>query len=321
MSSPIELATQHLPPNRRPRRVRPARFPRGIERRFVQQQTKLVQQLGAIVGELLLPRLPELARLGGFRADDVRLDQSPWRALLREITGQMRGRWEFAAAQAERIAEDAAGALSIHQRQEISRQLRAAIGVDVFAADPELLDLLEQFTEDNVAQITTISENVFPTIERTVANGYRSGLRASDISDEIVRQLGVAESRAAFWARDQIGTLNGQITRARQTSLGVEEYVWRTSLDERVRETHRQLEGTVHRWDDPPTVGQRQVHPGEDYNCRCTADPVIPGVANIQTGPEDVPRDPERLKLARRRLARARARNARRRLTQGPTAD
>ena len=319
MATPIELVVDSLPRNRRMRRVRPARFPRGIERRFVNEQRKLVQQLGAIVGQLLIPRLGEIARLGGFRADDVRYDQSPWRALLREIFGQMRDRWEFASGQAESIAEDTGNQISLHNRQQIARQLRAAVGVDVFAADPELLDLLEQFTQDNVAQITTVSETVFPALERTISNGYRSGIRASDIADQIVRQLGVAESRAAFWARDQIGSLNGQLTRSRQKALGIGEYVWRTSLDERVRETHRQLEGTVQSWDDPPTVGGRQVHPGFDFNCRCTADLVIPGDENVQTSPSDVPRDPELVKRFRARSRRRRERGAKRRLTQGET--
>ena len=319
MATPIELVTRSLPPRRRLRRVRPARFPRGIERRYVQRQRKLIQSLGAIVGEVLIPRLGEIGRLGGFRVDAARLDQSPWRELLNDLFRQMRGRWEFAAGVAETIAEDAAGELSIENRQEINRQMRAAVGVDIFFEDPELLDTLEQFTEDNVSRINTVSSTVFPDIQRTVANGYRSGLRANDIASEIVRQLGVAETRAAFWARDQIGSLNGQLTRNRQKSIGVEQYIWRTSLDERVRETHRQLEGTVQSWDDPPTVGARQVHPGEDYNCRCTADPVIPGVPNIETSPADVPRDPELVKRFRDRTRRRRERGKRRRLTGGDT--
>lgn len=274
----------------------------------------LIQDLGSIVGELLLPRLGEIAHLGGFRADSERLDQSIWRQLLQEIFGQMRSRWEFAAGQAERLAEDTAEEISDFNRRQIGKQLRAAVGVDVFFQDTELQDIMEQFASDNVSRIVTYPATIFPKLERIVSNGYRAGLRANSIRDQIIKELGVDESRAAFWARDQIGSLNGQLTKQRQESIGIDEYIWRTSLDERVRETHRRLEGTKHSWDDPPQVGNRLVHPGEDYNCRCTADPVIPGIENIETGPADVPRDPELVKRFRARAKRRRERAKKKRL-------
>lgn len=52
-----------------------------------------------------------------------------------------------------------------------------------------------------------------------------------------------------------------------------EEYVWRTEQDEKVRLTHRANDGHLFRWDDPPVTG----HPGDDYNCRCTAIQYTPG--------------------------------------------
>mgnify|MGYP000210898992 CR=1 FL=1 len=71
--------------------------------------------------------------------------------------------------------------------------------------------------------------------------------------------------------------LNGQITEERQTQAGIEEYVWSTSNDEKVRETHEELDGTTQRWDDPPVSeknGDRN-HPGGSYQCRCVAVPVL----------------------------------------------
>ncbi|MCC7305332.1 MAG: hypothetical protein IT558_03625 [Alphaproteobacteria bacterium] len=43
--------------------------------------------------------------------------------------------------------------------------------------------------------------------------------------------------------------------------------VWRTVGDNRVRESHRDLEGTIRSWQDDPD-------PGEEINCRCWAEPV-----------------------------------------------
>ncbi|MBQ9732047.1 MAG: minor capsid protein [Alphaproteobacteria bacterium] len=45
-------------------------------------------------------------------------------------------------------------------------------------------------------------------------------------------------------------------------------YIWRTEGDDLVREEHAQRDGEIFAWDEPPSGG----HPGEDYNCRCTAE-------------------------------------------------
>lgn len=49
-------------------------------------------------------------------------------------------------------------------------------------------------------------------------------------------------------------------------------YIWRTRRDGKVRSSHAEREGQVFSWDDPPEGG----HPGEDYGCRCTAEPYLP---------------------------------------------
>ena len=316
MPSQIELIAANMPRTRRPRRIRPARFPLGIERQYVATAKSQVRAQFELYEQLLFPRLSEIGRLAGVRQDAARVDQNPWRALLRSILSDLGQRYAAIEGVVQQEAESAARQLNMFTREEVARQLRAAVGVDVFTESPELVDLLEQFAEQSVSHIKNSSATINSTVENIVTNGFRAGQRADVVGDAIVSALGVAESRAAFWARDIIGTLSGQLTRVRQTSLGIEEYIWRTSRDERVRESHRKLEGTVQSWDDPPTVGARQVHPGEDYNCRCSADPVIPGVTNIETGPEDVPRDQDLVRRRRNRDRRARERNKRRRLAR-----
>ena len=66
---------------------------------------------------------------------------------------------------------------------------------------------------------------------------------------------------------------------------GLSMYVWDTSGDERVRESHAVMEGLLCRWDDatvcsydggrtwkPRPSGAVLMHPGMDYQCRCCAD-------------------------------------------------
>lgn len=56
-------------------------------------------------------------------------------------------------------------------------------------------------------------------------------------------------------------------------------YIWRTQGDENVRSSHAANNGQVFARDDPPATG----HPGEDYGCRCTAEPYDPEAAESFT--------------------------------------
>jgi len=49
-------------------------------------------------------------------------------------------------------------------------------------------------------------------------------------------------------------------------------YIWRTRRDSHVRPSHAANDGRVFEWNDPPATGD----PGEDYGCRCTAEPYSP---------------------------------------------
>jgi SPP1 gp7 family putative phage head morphogenesis protein len=95
--------------------------------------------------------------------------------------------------------------------------------------------------------------------------------RVEELQARLLERGNVSVSRAELIARDQTLKTNAAITQTRQVQAGVESYEWSTSLDERVRDEHRALEGQRFAWNNPPAVG----HPGEDFQCRCVAIPVI----------------------------------------------
>ena len=79
-----------------------------------------------------------------------------------------------------------------------------------------------------------------------------------------------------------MGKLNGQISQAQSQELGLELYVWSTSMDDRVRESHALMEGLLCRYDDATVCsydngktwvdrpsGAVQLNPGQDIQCRC----------------------------------------------------
>ena len=255
--------------SRRPlrfRRPRRQRVPIGLERSYAKQLRENAELANSLVGEILIPRLGEIQRMAGIR-DSARADVENWSALLAQIFSDIRQRMAAANVRApEEQGELFGSQVSTFNRGEVRRQLRGVLGVDIFLNEPQLAATLANFTTDNVSLIKSISDRFFGEVEGIVSRGFRGGRRASDLIPQIRDRFSVTQGRARLIARDQISKLNGQLTRQRQIGLGIDEYIWRTSRDERVRESHRRLEGTTQSWDDPPDVGGgRNEHPGGDF--------------------------------------------------------
>lgn len=68
----------------------------------------------------------------------------------------------------------------------------------------------------------------------------------------------------------------GLINQLRQEALGIEQYIWRSQDDAKVRDSHAAYDDRLFRWDNPPEGG----HPGEAHNCRCFAEPISPAVSS-----------------------------------------
>lgn len=60
-------------------------------------------------------------------------------------------------------------------------------------------------------------------------------------------------------------------------AAGTRGYIWTTMQDELVRPLHVELEGTAHRWTEPPVSGTDgfRGHPGVPARCRCVAFPLL----------------------------------------------
>jgi len=85
------------------------------------------------------------------------------------------------------------------------------------------------------------------------------------------------EYRKAFEAYLRYGTPIDLRTRLEAKAKSKDDrptthYIWRTQGDNKVRASHAANDGKIFAWDDPPPTG----HPGEDYGCRCWAEPYAP---------------------------------------------
>lgn len=152
--------------------------------------------------------------------------------------------------------------------------MEGAIGINLqtIVQNEGLEDILVATTRENVALIRSIPEEYFKKIETVVFTGTTRSNAAGSMIKQIQKIGKVTANRAKLIARDQTSKLNAALTQQRSENLGVEEYIWRTAGDERVRETHRSKNGKVFRWDNPP---KDTGHPGQDIQCRCVAQPII----------------------------------------------
>lgn len=178
-----------------------------------------------------------------------------------------------------------------HNIGEVNRQFRALIGIEI-PAGSLTAQALEAFRGENVALITRLITEQRTRIEGVLRDAATQGMRVEEIRDAIGQSFGFSRARAQLIARDQVLKLNGQLTQVHHREAGITRYRWSTSQDERVRGNpsgkwptppggggdHFHLNGTVHHWNAPPIVDTRTgrtAHPGQDFQCRCVADPVI----------------------------------------------
>jgi SPP1 gp7 family putative phage head morphogenesis protein len=119
-------------------------------------------------------------------------------------------------------------------------------------------------------------------VEANAVEGYRS----DKLIPTIKKRYGVSVRKAKFLARNETSIFMSKYHEERYSEAGVTHYVWSTSHDSRVRpspgthgsDNHRRLDGKVFAFSDPPyvdTIKMRRANPGQDYNCRCVAIPVL----------------------------------------------
>lgn len=174
----------------------------------------------------------------------------------------------------------------------IERDLRPAINTVAQRVDKTVADSLrlrgittrslsknvDFFRAQNVDLISSLAGEELDTIGDMLDVADRQGVRVEVLRERLMERFGVSEAKADLLARDQTLKLAAQINQEQQQAAGVERYRWSSSRDERTRERHADLDGTEHSWDDPPEVdgSGRTAHPGEDYQCRCVAVPIVP---------------------------------------------
>lgn len=130
---------------------------------------------------------------------------------------------------------------------------------------------------EQVDLIQSIPLRAAERAQKLSMEAFYNGSRASEIATELARSGEVSESDAVRIARTEVARSNSVITQARAQAAGSKQYIWRTSKDAAVRESHDEMEGEVCSWDKPPHLSDGTIgHPGTFPNCRCYPEPFFP---------------------------------------------
>jgi SPP1 gp7 family putative phage head morphogenesis protein len=164
--------------------------------------------------------------------------------------------------------------------------VRAATGIDIGAVvrSPDVRPHVEAASIRTAQLIRGVGDELAKKVGDRIIRGAVQGERSAKVAKDLAEQFGWSRKRSKLIARDQTASLNASLNKTRQSQVGVSEYEWSTSLDERVRPLHASFEGNRYRWDEPgPDDG---MHPGEPINCRCVAMAVIPGLPARDSKPK-----------------------------------
>lgn len=253
--------------------------------KFIQYQIKL--KFIAILPFLLIERDVH------FRKDDF-IDDTE--IILREIRDLVDSQANLVIGLLPKFAKS----LLIFTQKQVADSLSSLIsispknnfiGIDIFKSqlNSKLEILAKSWVVTNSQLIKSIEEKLLNDVGMVILIGFRNGTNLKDLTKEIKEKFKISENRARLIARDQTAKLHANYIKYDMLNYGIKEYIWSTSNDERVRDSHKVLNNKICDWDNElvykdemedkwknkTTISGVELQIGEDFQCRCRPIAVI----------------------------------------------
>lgn len=295
-------------------------YPTAIQAKYTRDLRRIMRQFTQITVQEMKPLLREWKRQNkeatgdGLRYDSLSDDEKKkikdvWVDELADLSDEYRSLQDeiFITNKKNLNAQlmAIAASVSAFNKAQWQKYLKQSVGVEIALVEPWEDLFLKTWTARNVNLIKGMTNDYVKKINEAVLEGFQKGITADALAKDLSQiNRSFTKNRTKLIARDQIGKLNGQLTKKRQTEAGLEFYRWNTALDERVRgrpggrwpkgkPSHWALEGKICRWDDSTiyadsiedaqagnwkrrsSIKAEQQHPGEAINCRCFGEPIF----------------------------------------------
>ncbi len=181
------------------------------------------------------------------------------------------------------ITQKAAVGTLLHSRDQWKKETQQYVGIPFSTDEAWFTKTREAWIGENLNLIKSQTPDVVKKISNEIYSSVRSGTLWPDLKEKLTNIVGFTDggkntnegltAKAKLIARDQIGKLNGQISKYRQTEIGVEKYTWLAVGDERECEFCGELDGSLCQWDDNTVYSLDDGKTWEARPADCEGDP------------------------------------------------
>lgn len=232
----------------------------AFRRSYLAEMRRLLHAVAKATREQIIP---------SYRVELVRdARESDFEALKRVIAGLL----SATNSTVKRLLE----LESIKHTERFASAARSAFKIDLQGVI-EVEDLekyLDAAALRNAGLIKGMTDDLVKRIQTVTTNSLISGETVGQLQKKLKREFELSDARARLIARDQTSKLNADLNKIRQQQAGVDDYKWRTSRDERVRDRHRKLDGQEYKYGEA-TGAEDGLEPGQPIQCRCIAQGVV----------------------------------------------
>lgn len=138
-------------------------------------------------------------------------------------------------------------------------------------------ETVRRIVRDNAQFISSVPRKISEELTGEILRAQQRGLRPEAIAKMIRQRFPqVMKSRIQLISRTESSKASTALSRARAEELDLPAYRWQTVQDTRVRASHRNMNGVVVFWNEPPSperlVNERdygKYNAGDTFNCRC----------------------------------------------------
>lgn len=279
---------------RRTRRRKPKgiQYPRGLEKQYAKFISNTVRDFSFVVLKKLQPYV-----LKYVRNDDASTELE---SILTELEQELEvyfGGTYIATNNIGQIIQSFAEKIFGKHSAFFQEEVSVLTGGQSIPMDYSWWSEAETFwRQENFRLIKSLNQEYINRLNDLVIQSVQGNMPYETLLSELEKLTdNLSGYRARRLARDQIGKLNGAISKYQQTSIGMETYYWHTMGDEKVRGNpsgiyaraipqHHYIDGMLCSWNNPAVYSDDlgvtwkdkpttwvQTHPGFSIMCRCLA--------------------------------------------------
>lgn len=186
---------------------------------------------------------------------------------------------------AEDIAKDFVKSATNHSINNLKALLKKAGWTTNLKLSRKAQDKLKALVEENVSLIKSIEKQYFTKITTITMQSITRGRDLAYLKEQIAKNYKVTKNRAALIARDQNNKATSIITHTEYEELGITEAIWKHNPGSK-EPRHEHVAANNKVYDIKKGMyfesAGRHVFPGEEINCGCTSEPIIPEIRGLQ---------------------------------------